>query len=65
MPTIIPYSESVRRAVAYILEELAERPEQPVSALMDAAGSRFNLGPLDYDALRRLLAESTAKNGQS
>lgn len=57
MSTLIAHSESVRRAFAYITEERAEHPERSVSFLLDEAGSRFNLGPQDCDALGRLVAD--------
>ena len=60
MSTIIPHSESVKRAFAFITEERAMHPKQPLASLLDAAGCRFNLSPLDSEALERLLSERSS-----
>ena len=54
MATVIPQSELVKRAAVFIKDELAEHPEKSLSALMDEASMRFNLSPLEADALFRL-----------
>ncbi|MDR3358908.1 MAG: hypothetical protein LBN96_08710 [Desulfovibrio sp.] len=54
MPTIMPQSELVRKSLAYITEQRALNPDKPVDRLLDEAGMRFNLTPLDTAALERL-----------
>ena len=65
MTTIMPHSQLVRRAAAFVAERLAEqrpagagdeyRPqEKVVMAVLDEAGMRFNLSPADTKALRDL-----------
>lgn len=57
MATVIPQSELVRKAAAYIAEQRAENPDKKLSTLLDEAGMRFNLNPLDAAALERLFSE--------
>ncbi|MDR1660331.1 MAG: hypothetical protein LBR94_08375 [Desulfovibrio sp.] len=54
MSTIMPQGELVRKALAYITEQRAFNPDKPVAYLLDEAGMRFNLTPLDTAALERL-----------
>ena len=66
MPTIMPKSELVRRAAAFVAECLAEerpagakpgehRPsEARLAAILDEAGMRFNLSPAETIALQDL-----------
>ena len=54
---LIPKNELVRRATAYIVEERAAHPEKALSTLLDEAGMRFNLTPLDTAALECIFQE--------
>lgn len=54
MATIMPQGELVRKAVAFITEEKAQHPEKRLATLLDEAGMRFNLTPLDTAALERI-----------
>lgn len=56
MTTIMPQSELLRRAAAYVAAELAERGRAGLSALLDDAAMRFNLTPLDQLSLERLFS---------
>ncbi len=56
MPTVIHHEELVRRALAYILERKQEDPDSETSKLLDSAGARYNLSPLDQQALEHMLA---------
>ena len=47
MATIMPASELVRRAAAWLAEQRALYPEKSLAALLDEAGMRFNLNPFD------------------
>ena len=53
--TLIEHGELVRRALEYVQEERCRRPDAPLSSLLDEAGMRFNLTPLDaLNTLNRL-----------
>ena len=58
MSTIMPESELVRRAAAWISGEREAQPEKSLHALLDEAGMRFNLSPVD----QRMLADLLARN---
>lgn len=62
MTTIMPQSELVRRAAAYVAAELAQKGRTGLSDLLDDAAMRFNLTPLDQLSLERLFSE---QNGES
>ena len=55
--SLISRNELVRRAAAYIAEERAAHPEKALAVLLDEAGMRFNLTPLDAAALERIFQE--------
>lgn len=57
MTTIMPQNELVRRAAAHVAAELADKGETDradLHRLLDDAAMRFNLTPLDQQALERL-----------
>lgn len=54
MSTIMPQGELVRKAVAFIAEQREQHPEKSLACLLDEAGMRFNLTPLDATAIERL-----------
>ena len=54
MQTLVSQNELVRKAAAYISEKRAENPKSDLSKLLDEAGMRFNLTPLDAAALERI-----------
>lgn len=56
MSQILPQGELVRRAAAYIAEERRDNPALPLFQIMDAAGMRFNLSPLESEALQALFS---------
>lgn len=62
MATIIAKNELVRRAVRYLDERLAAKPQIAASQLLDEACMRFNLGPADAENLQRLFDELLAKH---
>lgn len=62
MTTIMPHSELLRRAAAFVTERFAEGrpdcaapqsrpPEKTLMAILDEAGMRFNLSPSETRAL--------------
>ena len=61
MATIMPASELVRRAAAWLAEQRALYPEK---SLLDEAGMRFNLNPLDAAALGRLFDPATQEKSE-
>ena len=66
MATIMPASELVRRAAAWLAEQRALYPEKSLAVLLDEAGMRFNLNPLDAAALGltgQALADYLRQNG--
>ena len=60
--TFIEHGELVRRALEYVQEERCRRPDAPLSSLLDEAGMRFNLTPLDA-APAPVQRALTVKNG--
>ncbi len=62
MTTIMPQSELVRRAAAYVAAELTERGQAGLYALLDDAAMRFNLTPLDQQSLERLFTTQAGEN---
>ncbi|WP_297259410.1 hypothetical protein [uncultured Desulfovibrio sp.] len=62
MTTIMPQSELVRRAAAYVAAGLAEKGRAGLYALLDDAAMRFNLSPLDQQALERLFATQAGES---
>lgn len=60
MSTLISQSELVRRAAAYVAEEVKNNPQRNLHTILDEAGMRFNLTPLDAEALLRLFTKDDA-----
>lgn len=63
--SIIEHSELVARALEYVQGERLEHPERPLSSLLDEAGMRFNLSPLDAEQLARIFADTAQCPGAS
>lgn len=53
----MPQSELTRKAIAWISEMLDEGAK-PLSALIEDAAMRFNLGPKDVEFLERFYKEN-------
>lgn len=51
MATIQPQGESIRQAVKWISAELLEDPSKKAQKLVQEAGLRFNLSPLEEEYL--------------
>jgi hypothetical protein len=58
MSPIMPQSELLRRAVQYVNDTRTDNPEKSLAAVIDDAAMRFNLSPLDGEALYRLFSSS-------
>ncbi|MDO5537947.1 MAG: hypothetical protein Q4F72_10520 [Desulfovibrionaceae bacterium] len=50
-------STKVRDAAQFVLEKKTENPKASLTALIDEAGMRYNLTPLDTQALTRILSD--------
>lgn len=59
MATIMPESELVRRAAAWICGQRETNPEKNAHVLLDEAGMRFNLSPKDQRMLADLFTQTT------
>ena len=57
MTTIIPHSELLRRAVSYVSDTRNDNPGRKLADILDEACMRFNLSPLDCEALQRLFSK--------
>ena len=64
MATILPHSELLRRAVSYVNDTRIDSPERKLASIIDEAAMRFNLSPLDGEALQRLFSSDTALSAQ-
>ncbi|MFC1852448.1 hypothetical protein ACFL27_19795 [candidate division CSSED10-310 bacterium] len=58
---MIKESELLRRAVKWISDERRDNADAKTGALIDEAGKRFNLSPLQMNSLLRLLKDSETK----
>ena len=56
MPTVMPQSELLRKALIFVDERRREKPAAKLSNLLDEAGMRFNLSPRDSEALLHLFS---------
>ena len=54
---MISDNELLRRAVRWISAERVENPNKKINELLDEAGKRFNLSPIQTDSLLRILKE--------
>ncbi len=59
MTQLIPHADLLQKAAAYIAETLKEHPQRHLTDIIDEAGMRFNLTPLDTEALQRLFAKES------
>ena len=51
MPVFFPPGEHIRRAAAWVAAERSVQPDAPLSRLLDEAGMRFSLSPLESQRL--------------
>lgn len=58
MSSLIAQSELLRRAVAFVIDERRDYPNRSLHAILDDAGMRFNLTPLDCQSLQRFFVEA-------
>ena len=57
MPTIIPDSEKVKKALKWIAAELMEDEVKRTDFIIQEAATRFNLSPKDEEFLRAFYSE--------
>ena len=55
MATIQPEGEQIKKAVKWISEEKQASPEKSRLKLIEEAGIKFNLSPVEEDFLARLV----------
>ena len=58
----MPTGELVRKAAAFVAETRKTEPSRSLESILDEAGMRFNLAPLDSEALYRLFSDSSQSN---
>ena len=51
---LVRHDDLMREALSFLLDRLAQQPETPLPRLLDEAGMRYNLSPLDARRLARL-----------
>ena len=64
MATIIPHSELLRRAVSHVNDARNDNPERKLADILDEACMRFNLSPLDGEALQRLFSSEKSSGAR-
>ena len=57
--------DAIRKAAAFVAETRKAEPSRSLASILDEAGMRFNLTPLDGEALHRLFSDAPQANGQS
>lgn len=57
MTTVQPDSENIRRAAKWVIEERKYNPNQPVGKLIEEAGNKFDLSPLETEFLERFVKD--------
>ena len=57
MASVVSQSELVRKAAEFINEKRNENPKADLAKLLDEAGMRYNLTPLDAASLERIFKE--------
>ena len=58
--SVVPHGETLRNAVRWISEMRRSGPGRSTAELIDEAGRRFNLSPLEQMTLTRLLVNGEA-----
>jgi hypothetical protein len=58
MSSLLPAGELIRKAATFVAETRKENPSRSLMSILDEAGMRFNLTPLDSEALQRLFSDS-------
>jgi hypothetical protein len=59
MSSTLPPGETIRKAAAFVAETRKANPSRSLASILDEAGMRFNLSPLDGEALHRFFSDSS------
>jgi hypothetical protein len=57
MTTVQPDSENIRKAAKWVIEERKYSPNQSLGKLIEEAGHKFDLSPLETEFLERFIKE--------
>ncbi len=57
MTTVQPDSENIRKAAKWVIEERKYNPNQALGKLIEEAGHKFDLSPLETEFLERFIRE--------
>jgi len=57
--SIQPQGEEVRRAVKWVAEQIEYEPQKKLAGILEEAGLRFDLSPLEMEFLQRFYKEGT------
>jgi hypothetical protein len=57
--SIQPQGEEVRRAVKWVAEQIEYEPQKKLAGILEEAGLRFDLSPLEMEFLQRFYREGT------
>jgi hypothetical protein len=57
MTTVMPQGEEIRKAVKWISEIRSEKPSADPQKLLNEAGLKFNLSPLEEEYLAKWVKE--------
>jgi hypothetical protein len=63
MSSTLPPGETIRKAAAFVAEARKAQPSRSLASILDEAGMRFNLTPLDGEALNRLFSSDSSPAG--
>jgi len=59
MSSILPPGDAIRKAAAFVAETRKTTPSRSLASILDEAGMRFNLSPLDGEALDRFFSDAS------
>lgn len=57
MTTVQPDSENIRKAAKWVIAERKYNPAQSLGKLIEEAGKKFDLSPLETEFLERFIKE--------
>jgi hypothetical protein len=57
MTTVQPDSENIRKAAKWVIEERKYNPNQSLGKLIEEAGSKYDLSPLETEFLERFIRD--------
>ena len=57
-----PSREAVQKAAAFVMETRKADPSRSMDSILNEAGMRFNLTPLDGEALQSLFSDAPKGN---